>query len=75
MRNFSYLKQICINQKWQYYMFWANLSVECEQSFIIWCNRKVAAEVIKISMVVNIIRKALFSNKRFHWKRKRRIGL
>lgn len=81
MRSLSYLKQITINNKGR--SFWWEpdpgfikwLMVHGEQTFIVMCNLIIEMSSIKISQSVNLIRKTLFSNKRFYWKRKRRIGL
>lgn len=75
MRSLSYLKQISINSGWYYNPYWPNLAVESEQGYIIQCNNVYDRVKISIPQSVNAVRKVLFSNKRFHWKRKRRVGL
>ena len=75
MRSLSYLNHILKNKRGNWCSFFPNSSVECEQSFIIMCNSIIEKSSIKIYQPVNTIRKVLFSNKRFFWKRKRRIGL
>ena len=80
MRSLSYLKQITINRKsvicYDPYQHWiTHLVIRSEQELIIWSNAVVLSVKSNVFMSINTIRKVLFSNKRFFWKRKRRIGL